>query len=162
MNFGFIKTAMIAVSILLASASYSEVKNITKGMSEPQVDMYKDISGDLRCPTCTGLSILQSDAQFSVQMKEAVREQVELGKSKGEIMKFFTERYGLWILREPPSTGMHLFAWMIPAFLLIAGPILIWAFVWRKRQTVKTYGVRSSEVILDEMEKSLVSLRENN
>lgn len=161
MCFRIIKLIVLSVTVSFASVTSAEVKNITEGMDKEQVDLYKDISGDLRCPTCTGLSILQSDAQFSIQMKEAVREQVELGKSKDEVMEFFTERYGLWILREPPSTGMHLFAWMIPGFLLLAGPILIWAFVWRKRQTVKTYGVRSSGVILEEMERSLADLRQS-
>lgn len=161
MCFRIIKLIVLSVTVSFASITSAEVKNITEGMDKEQVDLYKDISGDLRCPTCTGLSILQSDAQFSIQMKEAVREQVELGKSKDEVMEFFTERYGLWILREPPSTGMHLFAWMIPGFLLLAGPILIWAFVWRKRQTVKTYGVRSSGVILEEMERSLADLRQS-
>ena len=119
MCFRIIKLIVLSVTVSFASVTSAEVKNITEGMDKEQVDLYKDISGDLRCPTCTGLSILQSDAQFSIQMKEAVREQVELGKSKDEVMEFFTERYGLWILREPPSTGMHLFAWMIQDFFFL-------------------------------------------
>lgn len=136
--------------------------NLTDGLKDNEIELYKDISGDLRCPTCTGLSILQSDAQFSVQMKEAVREQVLLGKNKDEVIKFFTERYGLWILREPPSKGAHMFAWVIPGLLLLLGPVLIWFFVWRKKQTVVTYGVRSSEIILKEMESELDAMRSSN
>lgn len=134
-------------------------RNLTEGLSQKELELYKSISGDLRCPTCTGLSILQSDAQFSIQMKEAVREQVLTGKSKSEIFDFFTERYGLWILREPPSEGFHLLAWLIPGLFLLTGPVLIWYFVWRRRRTVLTYGVRSSDIILAEMDKKLSDLR---
>jgi cytochrome c-type biogenesis protein CcmH len=140
----------------------AQAKNLVEGLSTNEVEMYKDISDDLRCPTCTGLSILQSDAQFSIQMKEAVREQVLTGKSKQDIMKFFTERYGLWILREPPSKGVHMLAWIIPGALLLLGPFLIWFFVWRKRQTVKTFGVRSTEEILAEMNNEIQKLKSVN
>jgi len=134
-------------------------KNLTEGLTPKELELYKDISGDLRCPTCTGLSILQSDAEFSVQMKEAVRSQVLTGKKKDQIIDYFTERYGLWILREPPSKGVHLLAWVIPGALLLLGPLIIWVFVWRKRQTVKTYGIRSTNLILEEMETELKKLK---
>ena len=41
--------------------------------------VFRDVAGELRCPTCTGLSVLDSDAKFSVQIKDEVREQLEKG-----------------------------------------------------------------------------------
>ena len=46
-------------------------------------DFFKDVAGELRCPTCKGLSVLDSDASFSVQIKDQVDEQIKEGKSKG-------------------------------------------------------------------------------
>lgn len=153
-----VQFSLLVVFAVLAGNASS--KDFSEGLEQKNLDLYKSIAGDLRCPTCTGLSILQSDAEFSNQMKEAVRDQVLSGKSKKEIMEFFTERYGLWILREPPSEGFHVLAWVIPSLLLIAGPLLIWFFVWRKKVNVKTYGVRSTEAILRELEDELGKLRE--
>ena len=62
-------------------------------------EFFKDVAGELRCPTCTGLSVLDSDASFSVQIKDQVDEQIKEGKSKDEILSFFVERYGPWILK---------------------------------------------------------------
>ena len=144
------------VSLAQTTAS---IANLLEPLSPEKKALYDQISEDLRCPTCTGLSVLQSDAVFSLQIRKAVLDQVIQGKSKKEIMQFFTERYGLWILREPPTKGFHFFAWLVPIFILIMGPFLLWFFVWRKRQTVSTFGIRSSHEILEEFETKLTALR---
>lgn len=126
----------------------------------PQFDTFRDVANDLRCPTCTGLSILDSEAAFSVQIRDLVKEQVAAGKGKREILDFFTERYGPWILRAPPTKGFNALAWALPLGLLILGPPLIWFFVWRKRKFVSTMGVRSNTDILTEMNAELARLRQ--
>lgn len=124
---------------------------------------YLDTATELRCPTCTGLSVLESDAPFSVQIKNLVKEQVAQGKSKDEILKYFTERYGPWILRSPPKEGFNLVAWGAPIALLIAGPLLVWFFVWRRQQVVVgRQGVRPTEVIVEELEQRLAVLRQKH
>jgi cytochrome c-type biogenesis protein CcmH/NrfF len=125
----------------------------------PQGEQFVDVAKELRCPTCTGLSVLESDAKFSVQIKDIVKEQVEQGKSKDEILKYFTERYGPWILRAPPKTGFNVLAWALPIGVLILGPLLVWFFVWRKRKVVSTQGVRSTDAILAEMHDRLAARR---
>jgi cytochrome c-type biogenesis protein CcmH/NrfF len=55
---------------------------------------FKSIASKLRCPTCTGLSVLDSDAAFSVQIQSLVKEQIKEGKSEDEILAYFTQRYG--------------------------------------------------------------------
>lgn len=122
-------------------------------------DEFRDVAGELRCPTCTGLSVLDSDAQFSVQIKDEVKKQLAQGKSKQEILDFFTERYGPWILREPPKSGVNLVAWWLPIALLILGPLGVWFYVWRRPVAVPTYGVRSTAEILREMETELARLK---
>lgn len=120
---------------------------------------FRNTAGELRCPTCTGLSVLESDAKFSVQIKSIVEEQVKAGKSKDEILQYFTERYGPWILRSPPKTGFNLIAWLLPIGILLLGPPAVWFFVWRRRRVVSTLGVRPAEAIISEMEERLATLR---
>lgn len=126
-------------------------------------DEFRDVANDLRCPTCTGLSVLDSDAAFSVQIKNEVKEQLAAGKAKDEILSFFTERYGPWILRAPPKQGVHLLAWVLPIAALIFGPLLIWFFVWTRRDSrPDDEGVtRSVESIVVEMNQKLDDLRKS-
>jgi cytochrome c-type biogenesis protein CcmH len=125
----------------------------------PLYDEYRDVASDLRCPTCTGLSVLESDARFAVQIKDIVKEKVQAGESKEQILKYFTERYGPWILRAPPKTGFNLIAWALPIGLLLAGPPLVWLLVWRKRRVVSTFGVRPTEAIVAEFQARLEASR---
>lgn len=124
-----------------------------------EYDNFRDVAGELRCPTCTGLSVLDSDATFSLQIRDIVQEQIRAGKTKPQILDYFTERYGAWILRAPPTKGFNAFAWLFPIALLVLGPPLVWFFVWRKRRVVSTMGVRSADDIIKEMNEALGSLR---
>ena len=132
------------------------------GAPELQGEQYRqflDAADELRCPTCAGLSVLESDAAFSNQIKDIVREKVKEGASKDQIMEYFTERYGPWILRAPPTEGFHILAWLIPFSMLGLGPPLLWFFVWRRKKIPETAGVRATEEIEAEMKERLESLR---
>jgi cytochrome c-type biogenesis protein CcmH len=122
--------------------------------------LFRETSKDLRCPTCQGMSILESDAAFSVQIKNAVKEKIREGMPKDQILQFFTERYGPWILRQPPKTGFNAIAWIFPLSLMILGPLAVWFFVWRKRKTVPTQGIRPTNVILQELNQRLEARRQ--
>lgn len=122
-------------------------------------EQFRDISQNLRCPTCTGLSVLESDAAFSVQIKDLVQEQVEAGKSKADILDYFEQRYGPWILRSPPKTGFNLLAWGIPLGLLVLGPVMLWILIWRRKTVVDTLGARSDDAIIKELEDRLTTMR---
>lgn len=130
-------------------------------MNQEERSHFVHIAKQLRCPTCTGLSVLDSSAGFSEQIKDQVKKQIELGKSEQQILDFFVERYGPWILREPPTDGFNLIAWALPIALLVVGPFLIWLFVWRRRVSVDNFGVRSVDAIVSEMENELKALRES-
>ena len=43
------------------------------------------------------------------------------GRSRAEILAFFQERYGDWILLDPPRTGVLLLVWLLPVGFLVAG-----------------------------------------
>jgi cytochrome c-type biogenesis protein CcmH/NrfF len=116
---------------------------------------FGELAKDLRCPTCIGLSVLNSDEKFATQIKEKIVEQLREGKSREDIMVYFVDRYGPWILREPPKEGFHILAWILPAAMLVFGPILIYFLIWRKRRSYSTLGVRSEELLIDEMMQRL-------
>lgn len=155
---------LVTVAAFVATLpSVASAQGTAKVRNDIQVDenAFRDVASDLRCPTCTGLSVLDSDAAFSVQIKNEVKEQLASGKDKDQILRFFTERYGPWILRAPPKEGIHLWAWLIPLAVLVLGPLLIWIFVWSRRGNDATdEGVtRSVEDIVAEMNQKLDDMR---
>ena len=123
-------------------------------------DQFRDVASDLRCPTCVGLSVLESDAPFSKQIKDEVTNQLKAGKSHEDILTFFTERYGPWILRVPPKTGVSVLAWAIPLAVLLTGPLAVWFLVWRRRDNLGgVEAVKPLEEILAEWNRDITKRR---
>ncbi len=147
---------------LTPAATEDTLKNPEAGPVHDYDLKFREIAKELRCPTCTGLSVLESDASFSLQIKSQVKEQMLMGKDKEQVLTYFVDRYGPWILREPPKQGFNLLAWAVPIALLCLGPIAIWLLVWKRNVTVSTHGVRANEPIIAEMQERLQQLRKGN
>lgn len=136
-----------------------KLKSEVEKLQGVQKDLYKNLANELRCPTCMGLSVEQSDTPFSNEIKKSLVEQIESGKSEKEILSFFKERFGLWILRTPPKEGFHWFAWYLPIGLILLGAFLVWSLFWRKKIVLQNVGMRTAEEILKEMDEKLERMR---
>ena len=97
----------------------------------------REVGEELRCPTCQGISVLESETPQSQAMKAEIEKQLLEGKSKDQILKFFQERYGEWILRKPDAaTGFGFWVWAVPIGGLLIGPFaLILALKRTRRRT---------------------------
>ena len=96
---------------------------------------FKELSNELRCPTCQGLSVKDSEAGFSASIKGKISELMKHGKSDEEIKAYFVERYGEWILRAPPVTGFNMVLWILPGATIVTG--LLWVFYRSKNWVEK-------------------------
>jgi len=95
----------------------------------------REISHKLRCPTCQAMSVKDSDAGLSLNMKQRIRELIQEGKTEAEILQFFEERYGEWILRSPKKEGFNLVLWLLPGLItIIAVFLLILSILRRSKQ----------------------------
>lgn len=162
---------MIALETMSVAGSTPNIPDIPGEQSSSNVsgdfavdqafqDRFRDVASELRCPTCVGLSVLESDAPFSKQIKTEVTNQLRSGKSGDDILKFFTERYGPWILRSPPKDGVNILAWGIPLAMLVGGPVCVWFFIWRRRAV--SAGIESTlpmEDILAAWERDIEAAR---
>ena len=86
---------------------------------------FRKLSDELRCPTCQGLSVKDSDAGFSNSIKDKIRELMKDGKSDKEILAYFVKRYGEWILRAPTKSGFNLVLWILPGAGILIGIFIV-------------------------------------
>ncbi len=78
----------------------------------------------LRCVVCQSESVASSNAQWAVDARKVIREQVEAGQSDAEIVDFFVERYGEFVLMTPRSTGSNWLLWAAgPLMFLLAAAV---------------------------------------
>ncbi len=79
------------------------------------------LAAELRCPVCQGLSAADSQAEAAVAMRTRVEQLMREGRSDEQIRAWFVDRYGEWVLLEPPRHGRHWIVWLGPLVLLLAG-----------------------------------------
>tara|TARA_B100000029_G_scaffold510722_1_gene602874 strand:- start:3536 stop:3928 length:393 start_codon:yes stop_codon:yes gene_type:complete len=84
-----------------------------------------EITKMLRCMSCQNLNVYESDTDFSRQIKKEVLNQLELNKSKGEIIDFMIERYGEYIVLKPKFDSKNLILWLSPFVLIISSLLII-------------------------------------
>jgi len=105
-----------------------------------------EIARELRCPVCQGESTAESNASVAVEMRRIIYEQLAQGKTEAEIRQFFVQRYGDWILYEPPVRGVTLWVWLSPLF----GLGLLGFGLWRYHARVKARALTPATDVSDE------------
>lgn len=96
-------------------------------------DRVRAVASRLRCPVCSSESVADSPSGTAREMTEVIEEQVAAGRSDGEVLAFFRERYGDWILLDPPTSGRTLLVWVLPVLALTIGVLLLFRQVRRSR-----------------------------
>lgn len=96
----------------------------------PAQDRAYALEQRLRCPTCKSVSIAESPSETAASMRQIVAEQVAEGRSDQEIIAYFKDRYGDWILLDPPLRGQTLMLWLLP---VVAGGIGVIVLLTRTR-----------------------------
>ena len=82
---------------------------------------YEQLIRELRCLVCQNQSIADSNATLASDLRREVRDMIQGGSSDDEIRAFMTERYGDFVLYEPPMAPRTWLLWLAPALLLLGG-----------------------------------------
>ena len=67
-----------------------------------------------------------SPSELANEMRTLVREQLQQGKTPAEVLDYFAQRYGEWILLAPPKHGFNLVIWVLPFVLLPIGAAVVY------------------------------------
>ena len=104
----------------------------TIGLSDARIDdKVKKITSNLRCMTCQNQSIYDSDADFSKDIRQIVRQKLMDKQSEKEIINFLVKRYGEYIVFTPQLNKHNIFLWVFP-FLIFALSFVFFIFHLKK------------------------------
>jgi cytochrome c-type biogenesis protein CcmH len=107
----------------------------------------REISAQLRCVVCQGLSLQDSPSQLAQEMRGIVREKLEEGMTPPEVKAWFVEKYGEWVLLEPEPRGFNLVVYIMPIAMLLggAGFVFFKARSWTQQGRVDGVAVEDAE-----------------
>ncbi len=97
------------------------------GTPTPQ-DRVAAIAKTIKCPTCSGESVAESNAPASQEIRADIAERVQNGQGDGDIRAYYAGRYGDAILLTPSASGVNALIWILPvvAFAVaVAGLVVV-------------------------------------
>lgn len=91
-------------------------------LADPALEARAQALDDLlRCVKCRSESIASSNADWAADARVLVRELIEAGKSDEEVLVFFVDRYGDYVLMKPRLGGSNAALWLAGPVLLLLG-----------------------------------------
>jgi len=93
----------------------------------------RNISKNIRCLVCQNQSIDDSSASLAKDLRIIIRDKIKGGLTDKEIYKFLTDRYGDFILFNPPFKLSTIFLWIFPFILFI---IVLCVIFWHNKKSI--------------------------
>lgn len=91
-----------------------------------QEAQFDSLLKELRCLVCQNQDLADSNAGLAKDLRNQVYEMVKAGKTDSEITNYLTDRYGDFILFNPPVKSITLLLWFGPACFLLLGLFIFW------------------------------------
>ena len=89
----------------------------------------REISQKLRCPVCQGENIDESNAPISRDLRLYLRERLVAGDSNAQVIDAVTDRFGEFVLFEPPARGANLLLWLAGPVMALLALLIGWRFL---------------------------------
>src|SRR6266480_5610786 len=91
-------------------------------LSGPALDQRtQEVASLLRCPVCQGMSVADSPSTVALDMKHQVRDMLAKGYTQEQILAYFEQSYGQFVLLKPRNP----LVWILPVLILIAGAVVV-------------------------------------
>ena len=113
---------LIAIALLALAGALVFAARPHEATADERIDQ---ITTELRCPVCQGLSVKDSTSETARQMRDLVAQRVREGKTDTEIQAEFRAAYGDWIFLSPPVASWSGLVWLVPIAVIGAGLVLV-------------------------------------
>ena len=146
----------LLLALLVGPSAVGRAQPATAPVSEAEVHA---IAAQLRCVVCQSLSVADSPSEMALQMRGVIRERLAAGERPEQVIQYFVDKYGEWILLAPRRGGFTLLVWLLPPLALVFGiavaALLVARWTRRSRRAPAPPPVQAamSERIRQEMER---------
>ena len=111
-----ILTALCFLSIIWGNAFAAPVTIYNFDSKEKEAIFYK-MSDELRCLVCQNQNIAESNSPLAQDLKRQIFTMLQEGKSEDDIIEFMVERYGDYVLFNPPFKPLTWLLWLGPLMI---------------------------------------------
>ncbi|MEC9344589.1 MAG: cytochrome c-type biogenesis protein [Pseudomonadota bacterium] len=126
-----------------------------KPLADPEQEARaRELMHELRCLVCQNQAISESNAPLARDLREVLRERIAAGDSDAEALDYMVQRFGDWVLLQPPFKPETWLLWLGPLLILVPGAIIA-AIYLRRRPTSARAGTPLTEAERAEVARAL-------
>ncbi|SPA52664.1 cytochrome c-type biogenesis protein [Cupriavidus taiwanensis] len=124
-------------------------------LSEAELDArVHALSAELRCLVCQNQTLADSNAELALDLRRQIRAQLRDGASDAAIKDYLVQRYGDFVLYQPPLRPLTWLLWFGPLLLLAAAV----AAIVRARSRIAAAGIRTDQPLDAAAQRQLADL----
>jgi cytochrome c-type biogenesis protein CcmH len=125
--------AILSALLIACVLQFAHAFDTAPAFDDPQMQRrYDHLIRELRCLQCRNYSIADSDVSLAADMRRQVRELMAEGKSDQEIKQYMAERFGDYVLYNPPLAPRTWLLWSAPVLFVLIGGAAAIAVIRRK------------------------------
>ena len=130
------KRALLLISVCLCFASVA-VAQEARPVEDPQIEQrMRALTEQLRCLVCQNETLADSRADLAEDLRREIRKEIKAGKTDPEIIAFLTQRYGDFILYNPPVKSTTYLLWFGPFVILLVGIAALYRYLGRRKNLI--------------------------
>lgn len=119
-------TALMAAASLSSQTALPPAPFANRQLQDAALEQKAhDLMLTIRCLTCQGQSIADSNASMAADLRSQIRERIATGEKPEHIRAWLIERYGDWVSYQPTAAPINWPLWGIPLLLLAGGVFLV-------------------------------------
>jgi cytochrome c-type biogenesis protein CcmH len=140
------KRFILFLLIVASLPGFALAKEAQPASDDPALEeRLQNLSRELRCLVCQNETLADSRADLAVDLRNQIREQMKAGKSDKEILSYLTQRYGKFILYNPPIGPTTYLLWFGPFVLLLLGLLLLFGYLKQRRDLITDQPLSADE-----------------
>lgn len=93
--------------------------------SREQSLQFEQLTNELRCVVCQNQTIASSDAPLAMDLKALIHQKIVAGEDTSTVKAYIVERYGDFVLYQPPLNKKTFLLWFGPVGLLILALLMV-------------------------------------
>ena len=134
------RRVVFAIMLLLAFGSRAIAVEPSERLADPALEARaRAISATLRCLVCQNESIDDSGASLAHDIRVLLRERLLAGDTDVQARQAIVDRYGDFVLLDPPVKPATYALWFGPAGMLLLG--VVGTVVWLRRRPAASASV---------------------
>lgn len=107
----------VFILMLFSQASLANV-NLYEFSNPVDEKRFQSLTRELRCPKCQNQNIADSDAPLAQDMRDLTYDMIIDGQADAQIISYMVDRYGDFVMYNPPVKPITWLLWFSPVVLL--------------------------------------------